>query len=101
MFGLRFKCLLRTVFLNYQSQYLGQLVPELIQVAEDLCMDSRAPDVVNIPQNAQNPPPEYKGRVSMPASQTATGDDADVISQKLAAVCKQNRSDRTSQRTER
>lgn len=29
----------------------------------------------------------------MPAGQTATSDDADVISQKLAAVCKQNRSD--------
>lgn len=75
------------------SQYLGQLVPELIQVAEDLGMDSRAPDVVNIPQNTQNPPPDYKGRISMPASQAASGDDADVISQKLAAVCKQNMQD--------
>lgn len=90
----------KPVFLNYQSQYLGQLVPELIQVAEDLGMDLRAPDVVNIPQNAQNPPPEYKGRISMPSSQTATGDDADVIGQKLTAVCTQNRSDNTSQRTE-
>lgn len=84
---------------NDQSRYLGQLVPELIQVAEDLGMDSRAPDVVNIPQNAQNPPPENKGRISMPASQTATSDDADVISQKLAAVCKQDRSEDRSLRT--
>lgn len=40
-----------------QSQYLGQLVPELIQVAEDLSMDSRALDGVNIPQDAQDPSP--------------------------------------------
>lgn len=44
-------------FMNDQSQYLGQLVPELIQVAEDLSMDSRALDVVNIPQDAQDPSP--------------------------------------------
>lgn len=84
---------------RFHEHYLGQLVPELIQIAEDLGMNSRAPDVVNIPQNSQSPPPEYKGRISMPASQTAPGNDADVISQELTAVCKQNRSNNTSQQT--
>lgn len=44
-----FTLLLRNQFFFMMSYYLGQLVPELIQVAKNLGMDLRAPDVVYIP----------------------------------------------------
>lgn len=68
-------------------RYLGQLVPDLVEVGEDLGVDPGAADVVDVTQDAQNPPPEHKGRVGMPTGQAAAGDDADVIRQALAAVC--------------
>lgn len=71
-----------------EGTYLGQLVPELVEVTEDLGVDAGTADAVHIPQNPQDPPPEDEGRVSVPTGQAAAGDDADVIGQKLTAVCK-------------
>lgn len=70
-----------------KGTHLGQLVPELIEVTEDLGVDAATADAVHITKNPQDPPPENEGWVGMPAGQTATGDDADIISQKLTAVC--------------
>lgn len=67
--------------------HLGQLVPELIEVTEDLGVDTGTADAVNVAQDPQDAPPEDEGGVGVPSRQTATGDDADVIRQKLAAVC--------------
>ncbi len=72
-----------------KGTYLGQLVPELVEVTEDLGVDASTADAVHITENPQDPPPENEGRVGVPAGQTAAGDDADVISQKLTAVCKE------------
>lgn len=63
-------------------------MPELIQTGKDLGMDFRALDVVHISEDTQNPPPKDKGRVSMPASQGPTRNDADIIGETLATVCK-------------
>lgn len=68
--------------------YLGQLVPELIEIGEDLGMDFGTADVVDISQDTQYPPPKDKSRISMPTSQGPTSNDADIISQILTAVCK-------------
>lgn len=70
-----------------KGTYLGQLVPELIEVTEDLGVDAGAADAVHITENPQDSPPENEGWVGVPTGQTAAGDDADVISQKLTAVC--------------
>lgn len=67
--------------------YLGQLVPELIKIGENLGMDLRASNAVDVSQDTQNPPPQDKGRVSMPTCQAPTCDDADVISETLTTVC--------------
>lgn len=72
--------------------YLGQFVPEFIEVGENLGVDFRAPDIVDIPQDSQNSPPKDKSRIRMPASQGPSSDDADIISEALTTVC------RTSQR---
>lgn len=37
--------------------YLGQLVPELVEIGEDLGMDFGAADAVDVSQDTQNPPP--------------------------------------------
>lgn len=66
--------------------HLGQFVPELIEVTEDLGVDTGTADAVNVTQNPQDPPPEDESGVGVPTGQTSTGDDADVIRQKLAAV---------------
>lgn len=62
-------------------------MPELIKAVEDLGMDSWAADAVDISKDTQNPPPQDKGRVSMPSSQGPTRNYADVISQTLTTVC--------------
>ena len=67
--------------------YLIQLVPDLVEVAEDLGMDLGTADVVDVAHDTQNPSPEHKGRVGVPTGQAAAGDDADVIRKALAAVC--------------
>lgn len=69
------------------SPYLGKLMPELIEIGEDFGMDFGTPDVVDISQDTQNPPPKDKSRISMPASQGPTSNDADIISQTLTTVC--------------
>lgn len=74
--------------------HLGQLVPELIEVTEDLGVDTGTADAVNVAQNPQGPPPEDEGGVGVPSGQTATGDDADVVRQKLAAVCNEEQTQR-------
>lgn len=67
--------------------YLGQLVPQLIETGEDLGMDFGAADIVDISQDTQNSPPQDEGWIGMPTSQSPTSNDADIISQKLAAIC--------------
>lgn len=41
--------------------YLGQLVPQLIEIGEDLGMDFGAADIVDISQDTQNSPPQDEG----------------------------------------
>ena len=67
--------------------YLGQLVPELIKIREDLGMDFWTADTVDVSQDTQYPPPKDEGRISMPTSQGPTSNDADIVSQTLTAVC--------------
>lgn len=68
--------------------YLGQLMPELIQVGKDLGMNFGTADIVDISQDTQYPSPKDKCRIGMPTSQGSTCNDADIISQTLTAVCK-------------
>jgi len=68
-------------------RYLSQLVPDLVEVAEDRGMDLGAADVVHVAQDTQNPPPQHEGRVGVPTGEAAAGDDAEIIRQALAAVC--------------
>lgn len=44
-----------------REYHLGQLVPELIEVTEDLSVDAGAADAVHVTKNTQNPPPENEG----------------------------------------
>lgn len=37
--------------------YLGQLVPELVEIGEDLGMDFGTADAIDVSQDTQNPPP--------------------------------------------
>lgn len=68
-------------------------MPELIKVREDLGVDFGATDVVDVSQNAQNPPPKDEGWIGMPTSQSPTSDNADIIRKAFATVCmvKKNR----------
>lgn len=63
-------------------------MPEIIEMGENLGMDLRASDVIDISQNAQNPPPQDKSRIRMPTSQRPPSNDADIIGKTLTAVCR-------------
>lgn len=84
------------VLQGMEGTYLGQLVPELVEVTEDLGVDAGTADAVHITENPQDPPPEDEGRVSVPTGQAAAGDDADIIRQKLTAVWKEEQTHRVS-----
>lgn len=72
---------------SVSPRYLGQLVPELIEMGEDLGMDFGAADAVDISEDTQYPPPQHEGRVRVPTGQSPARDDADIIGQTLTAVC--------------
>lgn len=63
-------------------------MPKLVQVGEHLGVDLGATDAVDVPEDAQNPSPQHKRRIGVPAGQRAAGYDADVVRQALAAVCR-------------
>lgn len=44
-----------------KGTHLGQLVPELIEVTEDLGVDAATADAVHITKNPQDSPPENEG----------------------------------------
>lgn len=69
------------------AAHLGELVPKLIQVREDLGVDLGATDAVDVAQDTQNPSPQHECRVGVPAGQRAACDDADVVRQAFTAVC--------------
>lgn len=67
-------------------EYLGQVLPELTEVIEHLCMDLRVFNSVHIPQNAEHSSPHHRGNVSMPTGERATGHHAAILCGKLTRL---------------
>lgn len=70
----------------YIYMYLGQVLPELTEVIEHLCVDLRVFNSVDVSQNAEHPSPHHCGNVSMPTSERAAGHHAAVLGGKLARL---------------
>lgn len=73
-------------------------MPELVQIREDLGMDFGAADAIDISEDAQNPPPQDKGRIWVPTSEGPTRNDADIIGKAFATVCMFRERDREKER---
>lgn len=69
--------------------HLGQVLPKFAQIVEDLCVDLRVFDAIDVPKDAKHPPPHYRGNVSVPSGQRAPRHDAAVLAGELAGFWNQ------------
>lgn len=67
--------------------HLCQILPQLTQIVKDLSVDLWVFDAIDVPQDAQHPPPHHRGNVCVPSSQRAACHHTAVLAGELAGLC--------------